>query len=154
MKKILVGLTVLALAGCAEKQEYEQAVLEQMKVEKDIKDYNIDPETMTDCVVTTTSGNMPGLFALDPERRTAYKNYTKMLKLSSSPDTKKTLDELRVDFGSPKQLAEAHANYTESTMECISGLVTNTEQGLADAEPKKAAENPANTEPAKPAAEK
>ncbi len=137
MKKIVLGLAVLALAGCAEKQEYEQAVLEQMKVEKDIKDYKIDPETMTDCVVTTTSGNMPGLFALDPERRTAYKNYTKMLQLSSSKDPQKTLEELRADFGSPKELAEAHSNYTESMMECISGLVTNTEQGLADAKPTK-----------------
>lgn len=154
MKKILVGLAVLALAGCAEKQEFEQAVLEQMKTEKDIKDYNIEPEKMTDCVVSTTSTNMPGIFALDPERRTAYKNYTKMLKLSSSPDTKKTLDELRVDFGSPKELAEAHANYTESMMECISGLVTNTEQGLADAEPKKEVEPTSDAEPVKAAPDK
>ncbi len=127
MKKILAVVAMLVLAGCAEKQEYEQAVLEQMKTEKDIKDYNIDPEKMTDCVVQTSAGNMPGLIPIDPERRTAYKNYAKMLKLSSSSDPKKTLEELRGDFGSPKALADAHSNYTESMMECIQGLVTSTE---------------------------
>jgi len=101
-----------------------------MKVEKDIKDYNIQPEIMSTCVVETTSNNMPGLFTLDPERLTAYKNYTKMIKLNNSGDPKKTLEELRVDFGSAKNLAEAHSIYTESVVECMSGLVTNAEKEL------------------------
>ena len=130
MKKILAVLIMLVLTGCAEKQEYEQAVLEQMKVDKDIKDYNIEPEKMTACVVQTSSGNMPGLFAIDPERVTAYKNYTKMLKLNNSNDPKKSLEELRADFGSPKNLADAHSIYTESVVECLSGLVTSTEKDV------------------------
>jgi len=134
MKKLIVIGMLLILSGCAEKKEYEQAVLEQMKVEKDIKDYNIEPEKITECVVQTSTAKMPGLFEIDPERITAYKNYTKMLKLSSSEDPKKTIEELRTDFGSPKKLAEAHSNYTESMVECISGLVTNTEQGLKESE--------------------
>jgi hypothetical protein len=137
MKKILAGLAMLALAGCAEKQEYEQAVLEQMKVEKDLKDYNIEPEKMTTCVVSTSSGNMPGMLPFDPERLTAYKNYTKMLKLNSSNDPKRTLDELRVEFGSPKNLADAHSNYAESVINCMSGLVTSTEEDLTNEGQKK-----------------
>lgn len=132
MNKILAGLAILVLVGCTEKQEYEQAVLEQLKVEKDIKDYNIEPEKMATCVVQTTSGNMPGLLPIDPERLAAYKNYSKMLKLNSSSDPKKTLEELRADFGSPKNLADAHSNYTESVMECLSGLVTNAEKDSTD----------------------
>jgi len=132
-----MGLVVLSLAGCAEKQEYEQAVLEQMKVEKDIKDYKIEPEKMSECVVQTSAGNMPGLIPIDPERRTAYRNYAKMLKLNSSSDPKKTLEELRADFGSPKALADAHSNYTESVVECMSGLVTSTEPELTQEEQKK-----------------
>jgi len=49
----------------------------------------------------------------------AYRNYTKMLMLTNSADPKKTLEELRADFGSAKDLAEAHTNYTESLMECF-----------------------------------
>lgn len=137
MKKVLTGLALIVLAGCAEKQEYEQAVLEQMKVEKDLKDYKIEPERMTDCVVETTSSKMPGMLPFDPQRAAAYKNYTKMLNLTGSPDPKKTLEELRTDFGSPKDLADAHSNYTESFMECIQGLVTSTEPELAKEESKK-----------------
>lgn len=128
MKRILAGLAILVLAGCAEKQEYEQTVLEQMKVEKDIQDYKIDPEQMTNCVVSTSSEKMPGFLPFDPERANAYKNYTKMLQLNRSEDPKKTLDELRNAFGSPKNLADAHANYTNAMVECLSGLVTSTEK--------------------------
>ncbi|QWF70629.1 hypothetical protein KEF85_15090 [Methylomonas paludis] len=127
-KSLLCVLMLLSLTACSEKKEYEQAVLEQMQQDKDINDYKIDTATMTDCVVSTSSAKMPGVILIDPTRLQAYKNYTKMLKLNSSPDPKKILEELRTDFGSAKDLAEAHANYTESVVNCVSGLVTGTEE--------------------------
>lgn len=135
MKKVLLAIMMLSLLGCAEKQEYEQVILEKMKLEKDIKDYKIDPENMAKCVSTKSAGKMPGLFPFDPRRANAYKNYIKMISLNESADPKKTLEELRVDFGSPKELADAHANYAESVVECMSGLVTGEEekmQGVID----------------------
>ena len=129
MKKILlISLSALLLPACADKNQYEQAVLEQMQKEADIKDYKITPEYMTKCVVDTTSQNMPGIFALDPTRLTAYRNYAKMLTLTQSTDPKKTLEELRTDFGSAKDLAEAHTNYTESLMECYSAVISESEK--------------------------
>ncbi|MGZ8158022.1 MAG: hypothetical protein ACXWT1_02680 [Methylobacter sp.] len=133
MKKLLlISLSVLLLPACADKNQYEQTVLEQMQLEKDIKDYKLSPERMAKCVVDTTSNNMPGVFALDPKRLTAYRNYTKMLTLSSSKDPKKTLEELRADFGSAKDLAEAHSNYTESLMDCLSALIGESEEPTKD----------------------
>ena len=117
----------VSLVGCSEKQQYEQAVLEQLKKEKDVADYKIDINKMTECVVKTSSINMPGLFLADPQRLVAYKNYAKMLSIKNSSDPKKTIEELRVEFGSPKALADANANYTESVVECMSGLITSTE---------------------------
>jgi hypothetical protein len=128
MKKLIIAMSVIFLAGCAEKKEYEQAVLEQMNNEKDIKDYNIDPQTMMQCVVQTTSNKMPGLIFFDPTRRQAYKNYSVMLNLTKTPDPQKSLEELRQAFGSAKGLADAHSNYTESMLECLSGLVTSEEE--------------------------
>ncbi|WP_374089047.1 hypothetical protein [Methylomicrobium lacus] len=129
MKKILlISISALLVTACAEKGEYETAVLEEMKKEQDVKDYKIDPEKMADCVVDTTTQNMPGYFEFDPERRTAYKNYTKMLTLMKSTDPKKTLDELRKDFGSPKALADAHNNLTESMMNCYSAIMAHSEE--------------------------
>jgi len=133
MKKLLlISLSALLLPACADKNQYEQAVLEQMKKEQDIKDYKITPEYMTKCVVETTSQNMPGIFALDPKRLMAYRNYTKMLTLTKSADPKKTLDELRTDFGSAKDLAEAHTNYTESLMECYSAVISESEEAAKE----------------------
>lgn len=130
LKIVLAIATIMMMTGCAEKAEYEQAVLAQMQKEKDIKDYNIAPEKMVECVVVTSSKDMPGMIPIDPQRRQAYINYTKMLKLNESADPKKTLEELRNDFGSPKALTEAHANYAESVVECMSGLVTGGEEAL------------------------
>ena len=133
MKKLLlISLSALLLPACADKNQYEQAVLEQMQKEQDIKDYKITPEYMTKCVVEKTSQNMPGVFPLDPKRLTAYRNYTKMLTLSKSADPKKTLEELRTDFGSAKDLAEAHTNYTESLVECYSVVISESEEAAKE----------------------
>lgn len=138
MKKILlISISALLVTGCAEKSEYEEAVLTEMKKEQDVKDYKIDPEKMADCVVDTTTQHMPGYFEFDPDRRTAYKNYTKMLTLMKSSDPKTTLDELRKDFGSPKALADAHNNLTESMMNCYSAIMIRSEPDEEDKEPTK-----------------
>lgn len=133
MKKLLlISLSALLLPACADKNQYEQAVLEQMQKEHDIKDYKITPEYMAKCVVDTSSQNMPGIFPLDPKRLMAYRNYTKMVTLTKSADPKKTLEELRTDFGSAKDLAEAHNNYTESLMECYSAVISESEEAAKE----------------------
>lgn len=147
MKKfMLVAMSALLLSACAEKSDYEAAVLEEMKKEQDVKDYHIDPETMAKCVVDTTTENMPGFFELDPYRRATYKNYTKMLTMMKSADPKKTMDELRKDFGSPKALADAHSNYTESMMNCYSAITAQNEPAEEGEESKAEAAKP-NPEP-------
>ncbi len=129
MKKLLlISLNALLLTACADKNQYEQAVLEEMQKEQDIKDYKITPEYMTKCVVEKTAQNMPGIFPLDPTRMTAYRNYTKMLTLPKSADPKKALEELRNDFGSAQALSDAHNNYTESLMECYSSVISESEE--------------------------
>jgi hypothetical protein len=147
---LLILISALFVTGCAERSEYEAAVLEEMKKEQDVKDYKIDPEKMAQCVIDTTTKDMPGYFEFDPDRRTAYKNYTKMLTLMKSSDPKKTLDELRKDFGSPKALADAHNNFTESMMNCYSAIMIRSEPDEEDKEPKKDEAKP-NPEPQKSA---
>ncbi|MDD5410862.1 MAG: hypothetical protein PHF31_05525 [Methylobacter sp.] len=133
MKKLLlISLSALLLPACADKNQYEQAVLEQMQKEQDVKDYKIPPEDMAKCVIDLTTKNMPGYFPLDPNRMTAYRNYTKMLTLTQSQDPKKTLEELRTGFGSAKDLADAHTNYTESVMNCLSAVIMKSEEGAKE----------------------
>lgn len=120
MKKLLlICATALLMTACTDKNNYEEAVLTQMKTEQDIKDYNIAPDDMTECVVEVTAKKMPGMFPLDPDRMMAYRLYTKMVSMSSAKDKKKVFEELKSSFGSPEELRDAHSNYTDSLMTCI-----------------------------------
>lgn len=118
---------ILLLAACSEKKQYEEAVLAEMQSESDIKDYKLDPATMTKCVVESTSRKMPGVFFADPERLKTYLSYTKMLSLKAAKDPQKVMEELRVEFGTPQGLAEARGNYTQSLVDCQTTLITNAE---------------------------
>ncbi len=131
-KKIFLAVVILLGTGCADKKEYEQAVMEEVKKDKDLADYKVNPEIMTDCVVSKTTGKMPGLFPFDPQRMLAYRYYAKMLKLNSSSDPKKTMEELRQDFGSAKGLSDAHSNYIENYVNCMADLVTGSEEKKKD----------------------
>jgi hypothetical protein len=135
MKKILlICASTLLLTACTDKQEYTDAVLAQMKTEKDLKDYNIDPEHMTECVVKLSSEGMPGAFPLDPIKLTSYQNYAKMLSMSTVEDKQSMLEELRSVFGSPAELASAHSNYTESVMNCIASIIMESEKSQEEEE--------------------
>jgi len=128
MKKILLLCTsALFLTACADKQQYEAAVLAEMQAEQDVKDYKLEPEQMADCIVDLSSKKMPGVFAFDPDRLMAYQNYTKMLLMHTVKDKQKMLEELRQVFGSPKDLAAAHSNYTESVMDCLAAIIKKSE---------------------------
>ena len=138
MKKLLlICASALFLTACADKNNFEQAVLAEMQNEQDLKDYKIDPERMMKCVVELSSKKMPGMFPVDPERMTAYQNYTKMLSMSSTEDKQKKLEELRSLFGSPRELASAHSNYTESVMNCLASIIMESETEAKEAKEEK-----------------
>lgn len=127
MKKILLLGLALLLSGCADKNNYEAAVLAEL--ERDAKtagakEYKMPLDKLATCIVAKSSQNMSGIFGLDPARLTAYRNYTKMLTLAQSPDPKKTMEELRNDFGSPKELTAARSNYIESHLECMATFMS------------------------------
>jgi hypothetical protein len=130
MKKLaLLSFAALVLSGCSDKNNYEAAVLADVKLEQSQsqKDYKVDPEKMASCIVEASSANMHGLFAFDPDRLTAYRNYTKMLTLPNSADPKKTMEELRNDFGTPQELIAARSNYIESQMACLESFVESAD---------------------------
>lgn len=129
MKKLLLlSISALFLTACTEeKNQFEAAVLQRMKTDKDVQDYRLDPETVTKCTVDLTSQHMPGIFSLDPRRKPYYIGYTKMLSLEQTKDPKAVLQELQTIFGSGKGVADAHRNYSESVMECMQNLVQKNE---------------------------
>jgi len=131
-KRLLILSLALFLSACADQNQYQEAVLAEMQKEQDIKDYKIDPQDMTDCVVDLSSKNMHGLFPFDPARMTAYRNYTTMLTLTQSEDPKETLIQLVKDFGSSKALVQARVNYSESIGNCLASIIMKTEEQEKD----------------------
>ncbi len=132
MKKLLlISLSALFLIGCSEeKDQFKQAVLEQMQNESDIKDYKMDPERVTDCVVDLVSKKVPGIFFFEPRTRSSYLGYSKLISVKTSEDPKKVLIELQENFGSAKATMQAHMNYSESVLTCITALVSESEQNI------------------------
>lgn len=125
MKKILlISLSVLTLVACSEKEQYQQTVLEAVSNDPDIKSYHLDPEAITECIVELSSKKMDGFAPFEPMRKAAYKGYTKMISLKKSEKPEEVLKELQESFGSARGLADAHRNYSESYLECIS-TITN-----------------------------
>lgn len=146
-KRLLILLPVLLLSACADKNQYEQAVLAQMQKEQQLqkeqglKDYTIPPEELTQCVVDTSASNMSGFFPFDPARLTAYRNYTKMLAYRNyakelvtvkTADPKQVLENARkqlvTDFTSEQALNEAMKNYAESLEGCYSAIISKSEE--------------------------
>lgn len=127
-KVIVLVSAFVCITGCGDRERYREAVLAQLKQEKDINDYKIEHNKMADCILAETSKNMKGVLDFDPIRVSEYQKYTKLLNLKTTPDPQKTLKELREEFGGAQDLANANANFSESLFECMSALVTDASE--------------------------
>ena len=132
MKKfLLISLSALLLTACSEeKKQFVQAVSEQMQNDQDIKDYDLDPEKMTECVVDLVTQKMPGLFPFDPRRQPYYVGYSKLISVKQSENPKQSLLEVQEAFGSKKATMQALMNYSESVMTCVTALVSESYEDL------------------------
>jgi len=138
MKKLLIiSLSVLTLAACSEQEAYQQTVFEQISNDPDIKSYHLDPETVTQCIVDLSSKKMAGIVPFEPMRKAAYKGYTKMIGLKKSEKPEEVLQELREYFGDARGLADAHRNYSESYLECVSTVTNRALDELEEMEEEK-----------------
>lgn len=128
MKQLLIIIFTLLLTGCfEEKQQFQQAVLTELKADQDIKDYSLDPDEMSQCVFDTASGNMPGVFSFEPQRQPIYAGYTKLIELKTAENPEATLKELQDIFGPGDAVAKAQRNYSESVFQCFQNLVSKTD---------------------------
>jgi hypothetical protein len=142
MKKIMMLFAVLFLVGCSEsKDKYEEDVFRLFENEQDLVDYSIDPRSFSECVVDVSGKNMPGLFNFDPRRTEHYKLYSQLVEFKILTENysdkfdktfhtmnevapKDMLDKLKRDFGSPRELSDAHINFSESVLTCVQSFVS------------------------------
>ncbi|TAN49662.1 MAG: hypothetical protein EPN21_11105 [Methylococcaceae bacterium] len=145
MKKLLIAMLVAsALSACGrqEKLTLEQALLEKLQADSDLKDYKIDPKDMTGCVIEEISKSLP-VMPMDNQRGLYFEAYAKFV---TATDPTKAIQDAVPLFGSVKDARVAALSITDHIMYCMERLV-DQRQPAEEERPAPAAPQP----PAKPA---
>ena len=109
-----------ALAACASKEQTDlrTALVARMAQDSDLKDYNLDPEEIADCIVHDLSEDLPG-FPGDPKRQEYLKAYTQVVSASGAGDASAAIEQHKELFGSAKEAMSAALKLTDYTMSCM-----------------------------------
>lgn len=121
IKKLLILVcTTLALTACARKEQsgLREVLIERFKDDQDLKDYQLDPVGVADCVVDEIAASLPG-FAGDPRRSQFFEAYARFLNVKSSADAESSIAEFEKLFGSKQRAREAATSITDHVMTCM-----------------------------------
>ncbi len=121
MKKLfIVALAALVLMGCARKEKtgLREVLIERFKEDQDLKDYQLDPAVVADCVVDEIAMSLPG-FAGDPRRPQFFEAYARFLNVKSSADAEKAVADFEKLFGSKQKAHQAATSITDHVMTCM-----------------------------------
>jgi hypothetical protein len=125
MKKILIALIAAALlSGCEGKERDE--LVEQLRLkftqDTDLKDYNIAPEQMAECVADQIIQEIPG-FPGSPKRKRFITAYTKLVRVNPTEDFRPVLEETKEVFGSVAKAHEAAGSISLYNFACIGDMI-------------------------------
>jgi len=129
MKKLMIlMLASLSVFGCAKKEKtgLREVLIERFKEDPDLKDYNLDPAKVADCMVDEIGASLPG-FAGDPRRGQFFEAYAHFLSVKSMADGEKAIAEFEQLFGSKQKAREAAASLPDHEMTCMGKAIENAE---------------------------
>ncbi len=148
MKKItLIATALLSLVACAkqEKTGLRDVLIERFKDDADLKDYNLDPAEVADCVIDEIAASLPG-FSGDPRRAQFFGAYEHFLNVKSSTDAERSLKEFEQLFGSAQNARVAATSITDHVMTCMGKAIegAETEGHRVNAHPTRSVAEPAD----------
>lgn len=125
MKRTLIFLAAAFLiSGCD--GEAKTNLVEQLKLkfenDKDLADYNITAEEMSECVADKILKEIPG-FPGSPNRKSQIEAYTKLVRVDPTEDFRPALESTKEVFGSTAKSYEAASSITTSNFDCIGELI-------------------------------
>lgn len=130
---LLTGTLALSLlSGCDTKQKtgLREILVERFKDDQDLKDYQLDPGEVADCVVKEISDGLPG-FAGDPRREKYFSAYARFLSVKSPADAEQAITEYQELFGSAKKAREAANGITDYIMTCMGKAIEGADGNRA-----------------------
>jgi hypothetical protein len=118
--KFSLVLVLALLAACAGKEQSDlrEALLAKLQDDSDLKDYNLDPGEIADCVVNDLTDDLPG-FPGDPRRKQYLTAYARFYSVKGSGDFEKVAEEYKDLFGSVKAAHQAALRMTDYIMTCM-----------------------------------
>lgn len=120
---ILIASLFLLLGCDGAKTDLEQALAANYREDTDLKDYNVDPQDMAECVADEIAGTIPA-FPGTPQRKVYYEAYTKLVKvMATDQDPKAVLEETQEVFGSVREARKAALGVTAFVLDCMGELV-------------------------------
>lgn len=122
MKKLLLVMlaaTLLSACGRQEKLTLEQALLEKMQADSDLKDYKIDPKDMTGCVLDEIAQSLP-VMPVDSQRGAYFDAYAKFI---TANNPMQAINDAVPLFGSVQASRKAAMNVTEFVISCMGRLM-------------------------------
>jgi hypothetical protein len=118
--KILIVLLALLVVGCANKEQTDlrEALIAKLREDSDLKDYNLDPIEIADCVVEDLTDDLPG-FPGDPRRAQYLAAYAKFYSVSGQGEFEQVAEQFKDLFGSVKAAHDAALRMTDYIMKCM-----------------------------------
>ncbi len=125
MKKLLIPLlTALLLAGCAseERNLFEEKLAARLATDPDLKDYNLDPKEVAECVTSEIAKTLPG-FRGTPARKPYWEAYAAFESARTSDEALAAVKKYADVFGSEQKASAAAMEITQYIMFCMGKLI-------------------------------
>ncbi len=125
MKKISIFiLAALLLSACASKErdQFQEKLAARLATDPDLKDYNLDPEEVAECVTSQIAKTLPG-FRGTPARKPYWEAYLAFESARNSDEALAAVRQYKDVFGSEQKASAAAMNITQYIMACMGKLI-------------------------------
>lgn len=125
MKKLFVlTLAAVLLSACAskEREEFQQKLAARLATDPDLKDYNLDPNEVAQCVTAEIAKTLPG-FRGSPARKPYWEAYAAFESARTTEEALTTIKRYKDVFGSEQRASAAALGITEHIMHCMGELI-------------------------------
>ncbi|MFN3918721.1 MAG: hypothetical protein ACK4JF_00340 [Methylohalobius sp.] len=125
MKKLFIlTLTAVLLSACESKErsEFQQKLAARLATDPDLKDYNLDPNEVAECVTSEIAKTLPG-FRGSPARKPYWEAYAAFENARTTEEALATVKQYQTVFGTEKLASAAALGITEHIMNCMGNLI-------------------------------